>query len=154
MCVTQRNAVAIQNEFFTKFFSIAFSMFISSRRAKGGRNPQVVIKFWDCRQATFLKLFRSSYCEYVDGFSTARNFSGFTPRRFRRPGSVLASCDPCYSASSSKPEAQIAWLTNRTMVNIRSSMADKLLVSPVEEATEKVRFGNFEVMNDPTGRPV
>jgi len=58
-------------------------MFISSRRAKGGRNPQVVIKFWDCRQATFLKLFRSSYCEYVDGFSTARNFSGFTPRWFQ-----------------------------------------------------------------------
>src|SRR5438067_343229 len=33
-------------------------------------------------------------------------------------------------------------------------MAGKLLVSPGEEATEKVRFGNFEVMNDPEGRPV
>ena len=49
---------------------------------------------------------------------------------------------------------QIAWLTSRSMVNIRSSMAGKLLVSPGEEATEKVRFGNFEVMNDPEGRPV
>jgi serine/threonine protein kinase len=34
------------------------------------------------------------------------------------------------------------------------AMAGKLLVSPGEEATEKVRFGNFEVMNDPEGRPV
>src|SRR6266568_2292885 len=33
-------------------------------------------------------------------------------------------------------------------------MAGKLLVSPGEEATEKVRFGNFEVMNDPEGRPI
>jgi len=33
-------------------------------------------------------------------------------------------------------------------------MAGKLLVSPGEKATEKVRFGNFEVMNDPEGRPV
>jgi len=33
-------------------------------------------------------------------------------------------------------------------------MAGKLLVSPGEEAAEKVRFGNFEVMNDPEGRPV
>src|SRR5207248_10268250 len=33
-------------------------------------------------------------------------------------------------------------------------MAGKLLVSPGEEATEKVRFGNFEVVNDPEGRPV
>ena len=33
-------------------------------------------------------------------------------------------------------------------------MAGKLLVSPGEEATEKVRFGNFEVMNDSEGRPV
>src|SRR6266480_3577975 len=40
------------------------------------------------------------------------------------------------------------------MVNIRSSMAGKLLVSPGEEATEKVRFGNFEVVNDPEGRPI
>src|SRR5436190_11614626 len=40
------------------------------------------------------------------------------------------------------------------MVNIRSSMAGKLLVSPGEKATEKVRFGNFEVVNDPEGRPV
>src|SRR5881296_3789490 len=49
---------------------------------------------------------------------------------------------------------KLAWLTSRSMVNIRSSMAGKLLVSPGEEATEKVRFGNFEVMNDPEGRPV
>src|SRR6266404_3656984 len=49
---------------------------------------------------------------------------------------------------------KLAWLTSRTMVNMRSSMAGKLLVSPGEEATEKVRFGNFEVMNDPEGRPV
>src|SRR5437867_8645233 len=40
------------------------------------------------------------------------------------------------------------------MVNMEFSMAGKLLVSPGEEATEKVRFGNFEVMNDPEGRPV
>ena len=33
-------------------------------------------------------------------------------------------------------------------------MAGKLLVSPGEEATEKVRFGNFEVVNDPEGRPI
>src|SRR5260370_14461593 len=33
-------------------------------------------------------------------------------------------------------------------------MAGKLLVSPGEEATEKVRFGNFEVMNDPEGRTI
>src|SRR5947209_15240635 len=49
---------------------------------------------------------------------------------------------------------QIAWLSSHAMVNMRSSMAGKLLVSPGEEATEKVRFGNFEVMNDPEGRPV
>jgi serine/threonine protein kinase len=40
------------------------------------------------------------------------------------------------------------------MVNIIFSMAGKLLASPGEEATEKVRFGNFEVMNDPEGRPI
>src|SRR5881398_3525934 len=40
------------------------------------------------------------------------------------------------------------------MVNMRPSMAGKLLVSPGEEATEKVRFGNFEVVNDPEGRPI
>src|SRR5215831_13786249 len=40
------------------------------------------------------------------------------------------------------------------MVNMRFSMAVKPLVSPGEKATEKVRFGNFEVMNDPEGRPV
>src|SRR6266496_3923275 len=33
-------------------------------------------------------------------------------------------------------------------------MAAEPLLSPGEEATEKVRFGNFEVMNDPEGRPV
>src|SRR6059058_2861145 len=49
---------------------------------------------------------------------------------------------------------KLAWLTSRTMVNMESSMAAKLLVSPGEEATEKVRFGNFEVVNDPEGRPV
>src|SRR5213080_842239 len=49
---------------------------------------------------------------------------------------------------------QIAWLTSHAMVNMRSSMAGKLLVSPGEEATEKVRFGNFEVVNDPEGRPI
>ena len=30
-------------------------MFISSRRAKGGRNPQVVNELADCRQANFFK---------------------------------------------------------------------------------------------------
>ena len=49
---------------------------------------------------------------------------------------------------------QIAWLTSGTMVNMESSMAGKLLVSAGEKATEKVRFGNFEVMNDAEGRPV
>ena len=33
-------------------------------------------------------------------------------------------------------------------------MAAEPLLSPGEKATEKVRFGNFEVMNDPEGRPV
>jgi hypothetical protein len=33
-------------------------------------------------------------------------------------------------------------------------MAGNLLVSPGEKAAEKVRFGNFEVMNDSEGRPV
>src|SRR5438093_4215187 len=33
-------------------------------------------------------------------------------------------------------------------------MAAEPLLSPGEEATEKVRFGNFEVMNDSEGRPV
>ncbi len=33
-------------------------------------------------------------------------------------------------------------------------MAGQTLLSPGEKATEKVRFGNFEVINDPEGRPV
>src|SRR6266478_5917599 len=49
---------------------------------------------------------------------------------------------------------KLAWLTSRTMVNMRSSMAGKLLVSPGEEATQKVRFSNFEFMKDPENRPV
>jgi hypothetical protein len=36
----------------------------------------------------------------------------------------------------------------------RVLMAGNLLVSPGEKAAEKVRFGNFEVMNDSEGRPV
>src|SRR6266446_8549662 len=50
--------------------------------------------------------------------------------------------------------AQIAWLTSRAMVNIRVLMPGKLLVSPGEKVTENVRFGNFEVINDPDGRPL
>jgi hypothetical protein len=37
------------------------------------------------------------------------------------------------------------------MVNMKVVIAGK---SPGEKATEKVRFGNFEVINDPEGRPV
>jgi len=37
---------------------------------------------------------------------------------------------------------------------LRVLMPGKLLVSPGEKVTEKVRFGNFEVMNDSEGRPV
>src|SRR4029077_3050137 len=33
-------------------------------------------------------------------------------------------------------------------------MAAEPLLSPGGKATEKVRFGNFEVMNDPDGRPL
>jgi len=33
-------------------------------------------------------------------------------------------------------------------------MPGKLLVSPGEKVTENVRFGNFEVINDPDGRPL
>ena len=33
-------------------------------------------------------------------------------------------------------------------------MAAEPLLSAEEKATEKVRFGNFEVVNDPEGRPV
>ena len=33
-------------------------------------------------------------------------------------------------------------------------MPGKPLLSPGEKETEKVRFGNFEVINDPDGRPV
>src|SRR5437016_12311205 len=33
-------------------------------------------------------------------------------------------------------------------------MAAEPLLSAEEKATEKVAFGNFEVMNDPEGRPV
>jgi len=40
------------------------------------------------------------------------------------------------------------------MVNIRVLMPGKLLVSPGEKVTENVRFGNFEVINDPDGRPL
>ena len=47
--------------------------------------------------------------------------------------------------------AEIAWLTSRAMVNMKVLMAGQ---SPGEKATEKVRFGNFEVINDPEGRPV
>src|SRR5947208_8351369 len=40
------------------------------------------------------------------------------------------------------------------MINNGFLMPDKPLVSPGAEAAEKTRFGNFEVMNDPDGRPL
>ena len=40
------------------------------------------------------------------------------------------------------------------MVNIKVLMAGQPLLSPGDEGTEKVRFGNFEVINDPEGRPL
>src|SRR6266496_4339900 len=40
------------------------------------------------------------------------------------------------------------------MVNMAVPMAGKPPLSTGEKKIEKVRFGNFEVMNDPEGRPV
>jgi hypothetical protein len=57
MRVAHKNAMAIQNEFFTKFFGMVCPLFISLQLAKGGRNPQVVNELADCRQATFSKIF-------------------------------------------------------------------------------------------------
>jgi len=55
------------------------------------------------------------------------------------------------SMAFSKVGAEIAWLNQPRHCKL---MAAEPLLSPGEKATEKVRFGNFEVMNDPEGRPV
>jgi hypothetical protein len=55
--IAHKNAVAIQNEFFTKFFGIVSPCLLLRSGAKGRRDPQVVNELADCWQATFLRIF-------------------------------------------------------------------------------------------------
>src|SRR5881409_2618138 len=58
MRVAQKNAMAIKNEFFTKFFGIISPCLSSiNRGVKDCRNPQVVNELADCGKVTFQKTF-------------------------------------------------------------------------------------------------